>query len=255
MTNRWEKMETVKTLFSWAPKSLWMVTVAMKLNTCSLEEKLWHSVCFSCAQLFVTLWTVAHQTNLHSLLKSRDFTLPTEVCIGKATAFLVVVWMWELDHKEGWVPKNWCFWTVVLENTLESLLDCKEIKPVNPKGNQSWIFIGRTDAEDEAPVLWLPGGKSQLTGKDPDAGEDWGQEEKGMTEDEMVGWHHQLNRHEFEWTPGDGEGQGRLVSCSPWGRKESDTTEWPNNNNRYWDDSIGFWASEVDVVYNSFAIL
>ena len=106
--------------------------------------------------------------------------------------------MWELDHKEGWAPKNWCFWTVVLEKTLESPLDCKEIQTVNPKGNQSWIFIGRTDAEAEAPVIWPPDAKNWLIGKDPDAGKDWGQKEKGTTEDEMVGWHHSLNGHEFE---------------------------------------------------------
>ena len=119
--------------------------------------------------------------------------------------------MWELDHKEGWVPKNWCFQTVVLEKILDSPLNFKEIKPVNPKGNQPWIFIGRTDAEVEAPILWLPDVKSWLFGKDPDAGKYWGQEEKEATEDEMVGWYHWLNGHEFEKTPGDGEGQGSLV--------------------------------------------
>ena len=113
------------------------------------------------------------------------------------------VWMWDLDHKEGWVVKNWCFWIVVLEKTLESPLHCKEITPVTPKGNQPWIFIGKIDAEAEAPILWPPDGKSQLTGKDPDAGKDWGQEEKGTTEDEMVGWHHQLSGQELEQTPGD----------------------------------------------------
>ena len=112
------------------------------------------------------------------------------------------VWMWELDHKEGWALKNWCFWTVVLKKTLESPLDCKEIQPVHPKGKQSWIFIGRTDAKAEAPILWLPAVKSRLIGKDPDAGKDWRQEEKGMTEDEMVGWHHRLDGHEFEQAPG-----------------------------------------------------
>ena len=122
-----------------------------------------------------------------------------------------------------------CFWTVVLEKTLESPLDCKEIKPVNPKGNQSWIFIGRTDAE--APILWPPDVKSQLIGKGPDARKDWRQEEKGMTEDEMVGWNHWLNGHEFKQTPGDSAGQGSLECCSPWGCKESDTTEQLNNNN------------------------
>ena len=127
--------------------------------------------------------------------------------------------------------KNWCFWTVVLEKILESPLDCKEIKPVNPKGNQSWIFTGRTDAEAEAPMLWSPDAKNWLIWKDPDAGKDWRQEEKGMTEDEIIGWHHWLNGHEFEQAPGDGEGQGRLACSSPWGFKELDRTERLNNNN------------------------
>ena len=132
------------------------------------------------------------------------------------------VWSWELDHKEGWVQKNWCFWTVVLAKTLESPLDCKEIKPVNPQGNQPWIFIGRTDAE--ALILWPPGAKNWLIGKDSEAGKDWRQEEKGTTENEIVGCHHWLNEHEFEQTLGDSEEQGSLVCCSPWGHKESDTT-------------------------------
>ena len=141
--------------------------------------------------------------------------------------------MWELDYKDSSAPKNWCFSTVVLEKTLESPLDSKEIKPVNPKGNQPWIFIGRTDAEAEAPILWPPDVKSRLIRKDPDAGKDRRQEEKGMTVDEMVGWHHWLNGHEFEQTPGNSEGQGRLVCCSPWGCKELDMTEWLNSNNDY----------------------
>ena len=128
---------------------------------------------------------------------------------------------------------NWCFWTVVLERTLESPLDCKEIKPVNPKGNQSWIFIGRTDAEAEAPILWPPDVKNWLNGKDPDAGKDWRQEEKGTTEDEMAGWHHWLDRHEFEQAPGVGDGQGSLACCSPWGRNESEMTEWLNWLTKY----------------------
>ena len=136
--------------------------------------------------------------------------------------------MWELDHKEGWMLKNWSFWTVVLEKTTESPLDCKEIKSVNPKGNQSWIFIGRIDAEAEVPIFWPPDAKSWLIRKDPDCRKDWKQE-KGITEYEMVGWHHRLNRHEFEQAPGDGEGQRNLVCCSPWGLKELDTTEWLNN--------------------------
>ena len=142
--------------------------------------------------------------------------------------------MWELDCEEGWAPKNWCFWTVVLEKTLESPLDSKEIQPVHPKGNQPWIFIGRTDAEAEAPLLWPPDVKNRLTGKDPDAGKGWRQEEKGTTEDEMVGWHHWLSGHEFEQTLGDSEGQGILAYCSPWGHKESDATERLKNTNTLW---------------------
>ena len=134
--------------------------------------------------------------------------------------------MWELDHKEGWAPKNWCFQTVVLKKTFESPLDSKEIKPVNPKWNQSWIFIGKTDAEAEASVLWPPNAKKNwLIGKDPDAGKDWRQEEKGMTENGMVGWHHRLDGHEFEQAPGISDGQGSMVCFSPWGHQESDTTE------------------------------
>ena len=136
--------------------------------------------------------------------------------------------MWELDYKESWALKNWCFRTVVLEKTLESPLDCKEIQPVDPKGNQSWIFIGKTDAEAETPILWPPDAKNWLIGKDPDAGKDWRQEEKRMTKDEMVGWHHWLDGHEFEQAAGVGDGQGSLVCCSPWGHKELDATEQLN---------------------------
>ena len=138
------------------------------------------------------------------------------------------VWVWELDYKESWALKNWCFWTVVLEKTLESPLDCKEIQPDHPKGDQSWMFIGRTDAEAETPILWPPDAESWLIWKDPDAEKDWGQEEKGMTEDEMAGWHHRHNGHGFGWTLGVGDGQGGLACCSSWGRKELDTTEWLN---------------------------
>ena len=166
------------------------------------------------------------------ILKSRPITLLTKVHIVKAMVFSRShVQKWELVHKEGRVSKNWCFQTVVLKKMLESPLDFKEIKPVNPKGNQPWIFIGRTDAEAEAPILWPPDAKNQLLGKDPDPGKDWGQEEKGMTEDEMGGWHHQLKACKSEQTPGDTEGQGSLACCSPWGRKELDTTERLNNNN------------------------
>ena len=149
------------------------------------------------------------------LLWSRDITLPTKVRLVKAMVFPVVIYGCELDHKESWAPKNWCFWTVVLEKILESPLDCKEIKLVNPKGNQFWIFIGRTEAEAETPILWPPDVKSWLIWKDPDAGKDWGQEEKGTTEDETVGWHHWLDGHEFEQALGGGDGQEGLVCHSP----------------------------------------
>ena len=136
--------------------------------------------------------------------------------------------MWELNHKEGWAPKNWCFRTVVLEKTLESPLDCKEIQLVHPKGNQSWIFIGRTDAEAETPILWPPDAKSLLIWKYPNAGIDWGQEEKGMTEDEMAGWHHWLDGRELEWTLGVGDGQGGLKCCNSWGLEDWDMTKQLN---------------------------
>ena len=142
------------------------------------------------------------------------------------------VWMWELDHKESWV-QNWYFWTVVLEKTLESLLDCKEIQPVHPKGNPFWICIGRTDAEAEASVFWPLDAKSWLIGKDSDAGKDWRQEEKGKTEDEKVGWHLQVDEYECEQAPGVGDGQGSLECYSSWVPKESDTTEWLN-----WTEAI-----------------
>ena len=133
--------------------------------------------------------------------------------------------MRELDWEESWVPKNWCFWTVVLEKTLESPLDCKEIQQVLPKGDQSWVFIGNTDAEAETPILWPPHAKSWLIGKHPDSGRDWGQEKKGMTECEMAGWHHRLDTHEFEWSLRVSDGQGGLACCDSWGCKELDTTE------------------------------
>ena len=168
-------------------------------------------------------------TNLNSILKSRDITLLTKVCIVKAVWFSRShVQMWEQDHKEGWAPKNWCFPTVVLEKTPESPFDSKEIQPVHPKGNHSWIFTGRTDAE--ALILWPPDAKSWLTGKDPDAGKEWGQE-KGVTKDEMVGWH-QLNGHEFQQTPGDGEGQGTLRVLQSMG-------SW-----RVWQD----WVAEQQIL-------
>ena len=142
------------------------------------------------------------------------------------------VWIWELDYKESWALKNWCFWTVVLEKTFESPLDCKEMQQIHPKWDQSWVFTARTDVEAETPILWPPDEKNWLIRKNPDAGKDWRQEEKGTTENEMVGWHHRLNGYELEQAPGVGDGQGSLQYCSPWGHKELDTTE-PLN----WTDS------------------
>ena len=155
------------------------------------------------------------------------------------------VWMWELDCEEGWAPKTWCFWTVVLENTLASPLDCKESQPVHPKGDQSWVFIGRTDAEAQTPILWPHHAKNWLIGKDSDAGRDGVQEEKVTTEDEMAGWHHWLDGCESEWTPGVGDGQGGLACCNSWGLKESDTTEQLN-----WSECICFCATlSIAVLY------
>ena len=163
-------------------------------------------------------------TNLDSTFKSRDFANkgPSSQGYGFSSGH---VWMWELDYKESWALKTWCFWTVVLEKTLESPLNCKEIQIVHPKGDQSWVFIGRTDFEAETPKLWPPDAKSWLIWKDPDAGKYWGQEEKGMTEDEMVRWHHWLGGCGFGLTLGVGDGQAGLMCCGSWGRKESDTTE------------------------------
>ena len=172
---QWKQRQT---LFSWAPKSLWIVIAAMKLkDTCSLEEKLW--------------WTsTVYKKQRHHFVDK----YPYSQSYSYVTISSSHIQIWELDHKEGLVLKIWCFWTVVLGKTLESPLDCK-IKPVNPKGNQSWIFVGRTDAEAEAPIIWPPDAKSQLIGKDPDVGKYWGQGEKSRTEDEMVGWYHLFNGH------------------------------------------------------------
>ena len=158
--------------------------------------------------------------------------------------------MWVLDYKEIWAPKNWCCWTVVLEKTLESPLDCKEIQLVHPNGDQSWVFIGRTDAEAETPILWPPNTKSWLIGKDPDAGKDWGQEKKGMTEDEMVGWHHWLDGHGSGWTPGVGDGQGGLARCGSWLVSESDMTERLN-----WTDLSRNWSLFLKYAFYSGIIL
>ena len=189
-------------LFWGAPKSLDMVIAAMKLkDTYSLEGKLW----------------------LH-IEKQRHYFVnkgPSSQGYGFSSSH---VWMWKSDYKQSWALKNWCFWTVVLEKTLEGPLDCKEVQPFHPKGDQSLVFFGRTDVEAETLIFWPPDAKSWLVWKAPDAGKDWRQEEKGMTEDEMVGLHHQLNGHGFGWTLAVGDGQGGLACCGLWGRKESDTT-------------------------------
>ena len=214
----WQRGKQLKqwlTLFFKAPKSPQMVIVAIKLKDAySLEGKV--------------------MTNLDSILKSRDISLSNKDPYSQGYGFSRGhVWMWELDYKESWAPKNWCFSTVVLEKTLKSPLDCKEIQPVHPKGDQSWVFIGRTDVEAETLIFWSPDVKNWIIWKDPDAGKDWGQEEKGMAEDEMVGWHHWLKGHEFDQVLGVGDGKGSLVFCSPWGCKESATTERLN-----WSDQL-----------------
>ena len=212
------------TLFSWAPKSLQMVTAAMKLkDTC--------------------LWKESYdQPRQHSKKQRHYFANkgPSSQGHGFSSNH---VWMWELNYKESWVPKNWCFWTVVLEKTLESPLNFKKIKPVNSKGNQPWIFIGRTDAEAKTLILWPPDVKFWLIWKDSDARKDWRQKEKGMTEDEMVWWHHRLNGHGFGWTLGVGDGQGGLVCCGSWGRKDSDTTEWLKWTELNW--TMWLWVSQA----------
>ena len=199
MANRWGNNGNWEALLSWARKSLQLVTAAMKLRHLLLGRKA--------------------MTDKGSILKSSNSTLPTKVHLAKAMVFPVVMCGCESwTTKKAECQRTWCFQTVVLEKTLESPLDCKVIQRVHPKGNQSWIFIGRT--ETESPILWPPDGKSQLIGKDPEAGKDWRQEEKGSTEDEMVGWHHQLNEHEFKQTLGDSEGQGSLACCSPWNQTQ-----------------------------------
>ena len=170
----------------------------------------------------LTPWNKSNDQSREHIEKQRHYFANKAQGYGFSSGH---VWMWELDYKESWALKNWCFWTVVLEKTLESPLDCKEIQPVHSKGNQPWVFIGRNDAKAETPVLCPPHAKSWLIGKDSDAGRDWGKEEKGTMEDEMAGWHHLLDGHEFEWTLGVGDGQGGLACCNSWGRKESDTTE------------------------------
>ena len=169
-------------------------------------------------------------TNLDSIFKSRDITLPTKLSLVKAMVFPIVMYLCELDCEESWVLKNWCFWTAVLEKTLESPLDCKKIQPVHPKGDQSWVFIGSTDVKAETPILWPLDAMSWLIWKDPDAGTDWRQEEKGTLQDEMAGWHHQLNWHDLEKSPGDGEGQG---FCHPRSHSCTWLSDWNDLNWNY----------------------
>ena len=203
-------------------------------------------------------------TNLDSILKSRDITLPTKVSLVKTMVFPDShAWMWKLDYKESQAPNNWCFWSVVLEKTLESPLDCKKTQSVHPKGNQSWIFNGRTYAEADTPILWPTDTKNWLVWKSLDAGKDWGQEEKGTREDEMVTWHHRLNGHEFEQAPGVGDGQGSPACCRPWGPKELEQTEllnWPDMLLGYLANSISlftllalpqFFSNPLDHSYGS----
>ena len=180
MSNRWgNNWSSDKLLFSWAPKSLHMVTASHEIKRHLLLER-------------------KAMTSLDSILKIRDYFVDKSPSSQSYDISISHVWMWESDYIESWALKNWCFWTVVLEKTPESPLDCKEIQPVHPKECQIWIFIGRTDVDTETPILWPPEAKNWLIGKSPDVGKDWRQEEKGTTEDEMVGWHHQLNGHEFE---------------------------------------------------------
>ena len=192
-------------------------------------------------------WKKSYDQSRHHFKKQRHYFVDKDLssqCYGFSSSH---VWMWELDYKESWALKNWCFGTVVLEKTLDSPLDCKEIQPVHPKGDQSWVFTVRTDAEAETPILCPPDAKSWLIWKGPDAGKGWGQKEKGMTEDEMVGWHHRLNGHEFGWTLGTGDRQGGLACCSSWGQKESDKTEqlnWTEKRN-YTNELI--YKAETDL--------
>ena len=198
------------TLFSWAPKSLQMVTAAMKLKDAPWKES-------------------DDQPRQH-IKKQRHYFAKKGLSNQSYGFSSSLIGMWELDHKKRLSAEELILLNVVLEESLDSPLHCMEIKAVNPKGNQPWIFIGRTNVEAEAPIRWLPDVKNLFIRKDPDAGKDWMQEEKGTIENEMVGWHHQLSGHDFQQALGDGEGHGSLVCCSPWGHKESDTTEWLNNN-------------------------
>ena len=212
------------TLFLGAPKSLQMVIAAMKLKDFPWKESY-------------------DQPRQHIKKQRNNFVNKDPSSQGFSSSY---VWMWELDYKESWTLKNLCFWTMVLGKTLESSLHCKEIQPVHPNGDHSWVFIGRTDVEAEAPILWPPDAKSWLIGKDPVAGKDWGQEEKGTTEDEMAGWHHRLDGHGFGWTPGVGDRQGGLACCGSWHCKELDMTEQLNWSEGHHTANLGkVWTTTL----------
>ena len=208
--------------------SLVLTIVNIAAVNTGVHVPFWIMVFSGYRRLLLGREAVTNQVSIHIKKQRRYFANkgPSSQSYGSSSSH---EWMWVLDHKGGWALQNWCFWTVVLEKTLESPLDSKEIKPTNPKGNQPWIFIGSSDAEAETPTLWPPDAKSPLIGKDPNAGKDWRQEEKGTTEDEMVGWHHRLEEHKSQQAPAVGDGQGSLVCCSPRGHKELDSTEQPND--------------------------
>ena len=210
----------------------------------------------------LTLWKKSYDQTKQHIKKQRHYFAGKGLSSQGYGFSSNQVWMWELDYKESWVLNNWGFWTVALEKTLESPLDWKEIKPVNPKGNQSWIFIGTTNAEAEIPILCPPDAKSWLTGKDPNAGKDWRWEEKETPENEMVGWRHRLNGPEFEQAPRVGDGQGSLACCSPWCYKELDTTEWLNwselmkeikDDTYRWRDILCSWVGRINIMKIDYA--
>ena len=224
MGRQWKQCHT---LFFWAPKSLQLVIAAMKLkDACSFRESY-------------------DQPRQHIEKQRRYFANKSLSSQGYVFASCHV-WMWDLDCEEIWALKNWCFWTVVSQGTLESPLDCKEIQPIHSEGDQPWDFFVGNDVEAEIPVLWPPHVKTWLIGKDSDAGRDWGQKENGATEDEMAGWNYWLDERESEWTPGIGDGQGGLACCDSWGQKESDTTERLN-----WTELIlvvGYWLPFIAII-------
>ena len=228
----WEGQRRILTIITFSGRSIvkrinmdsdiWKV-ILLKIFMCLFPFKSLH---ITRGNLHSSLRTTTSGCSLTTIQQNRifNFLILEKNTFISVTEDCVLTILIDFGAQEK-IPKNWCFWTAVLEKTLEHLLDCKEIKPVNPKINQPWIFIGRTDAEAEALILWPLDVKSWLLRKDSDAGKDWRQEEKGTTENEMVGWHHRLDGHKFEQTLGVGDGQGSLACCSPWGFKELDTTE------------------------------